>query len=81
MKDITDHLPVFAIYDCNHKLTEKSNLSFKRIRTEEALNKFRADLMAHYWSDVLQAEDVNTGYDMFLDTFLILCNKNCLVRQ
>lgn len=81
VKDITDHLPVFAIYDCNHKLMEKSNISCKQIRTEEALNKFIADLMAHDWSDVLQAEGVNTAYDTFLDTFLVLYNKNCPVRQ
>lgn len=26
VKDITDHLPVFAIYDCYHKLMEESNI-------------------------------------------------------
>lgn len=81
VKDITDHLPVFAIYDCYHKLMYESNIRQRRMRTVESVNAFRADLMSLDWSDILHGQDVNTAYEIFLDTFLALYNKSCPVRQ
>lgn len=51
------------------------------MRTVESVNAFRADLMSLDKSDVLYAQDVNTAYEIFLDTFLALYNKSCPVRQ
>ncbi len=81
VKDITDHLLVFAIYDCNHKLMEENKISHRRMRTVESVNAFREDLKTYDWSDVLQAQDVNSAYEIFLDSFLALYNKSCPVRQ
>lgn len=79
-KHISDHLPVFAIYDCHHKLMKESKIRQRR-RTTESVNAFTADLMFPDWSNVLQTQAVNTAYEIFLDSFLGQYNKSCPVRQ
>ena len=42
LNSISDHLPVFVVYDCNYrKVKEASNFKYKRVRTEESMNAFK----------------------------------------
>ena len=42
MNDISDHLPVFVIYDCDYgKDKDDIIIKYRRVRTEESINAFR----------------------------------------
>lgn len=46
INDITDHLPVFMIYDCDERLKrEVTNIRHKRLRSAEALNMLNDELL------------------------------------
>lgn len=82
INDITDHLPVFVIYDCELKLMkEEHEIRQRRVRTEESLNILRSALSGHDWRMVYQASDVNSAYDTFLDTFLSHYDRSCPMQQ
>lgn len=53
IKDISDHLPVFVVYDCNYKKDkDASNVKYKRVRTEEAMNAFRSELLTELENNI-----------------------------
>lgn len=61
----------------NHKEEEEEQLDrCIRIRNEDAINKFRHDLIEEDWKDVY-VNDVNVAYDAFLNTYLALYGKYC----
>ena len=38
VNDISDHLPIFVVYDCNYKEEKEDNIFiYKRIRNEESM--------------------------------------------
>lgn len=78
--DLSDHLPVFSLYDYsfNNKISVKS--VYKRIRTEETISDLNHSLSNHDWSPVYQEHDVDIAYKKFLDTFVFLYNKHCPVK-
>lgn len=80
--DITDHLPVFTIYEDNYKNKDTpQKIVYKRLRTEDAIINLKNDLLDEDWNSVYMAEDVNNAYTAFLDRFCVLYNKHCPVRQ
>lgn len=63
INDISDPLPVFAIFDCNIK--KNKTVSCKRcfrIRIDEAIEQFRNYLINEEWTGVY-VEEVNAAYD------------------
>lgn len=81
INDISDHLPVFSIYNCQMKeKVKKVAYRSARVRTTEAIDKFRTDLLKEQWNDVYVG-DVNVAYDSFLNSYLSLYNKHCPLRQ
>ena len=82
MNDISDHLPVFAIYDCNYSMKkEVVTKTYRRVRTEEALNSFQRDLLLQDWRNVYEAENVDIAYEHFLNVFIYYYNKNCPIVE
>ena len=82
MNDISDHLPVFIIYDCKHKKRKEcKEVVYKRVRTEEALSMFRRDLLNYNWKDVYDEVNADIAYNLFLNIFLSLYDKNCPLKQ
>jgi len=68
--DITDHLPVFFIYDCNvSKTKEICNVGCKRLLTQDAINSFNNDLRVLDWSSVYGETDTDKAYNIFLEIF------------
>lgn len=79
--DITDHLPVFTIYDynvCKSKAT--NNVSYRRLRTADRINAFNEDLRAYNWNSICGEMDIERAYNKFLEIFTLLYNKHCPIR-
>jgi len=78
--DITDHLPVFVIYDCNvSKTKEICNVGCKRLLTQDAINSFNDDLRVQDWSSVHGETDTDKAYNIFLEIFTYSYDKYCPV--
>lgn len=79
--DITDHLPVFVMYNCQIKSKIKENcVGHARLRTEKAIDMFRNDLFKEEWK-VVYTEEVNAAYESFLNCYLSHYGKHCPVIQ
>lgn len=69
INDISDHLPVFSIYDYNYrnKKTDKQ-IEFRRIRREELIHiddTFKIKLLAQNWEILYQENNVDDAYPHF----------------
>ncbi len=70
INDISDHLPVFVIHECNNKRNRECNeVKYRRVRSDESIAAFRKDLINYNWKEVCKETDVNKAYDLFLDIF------------
>lgn len=50
INDITDHLPVFAVYDSKAERKEEDMCTrYVRVRNADAINTFRNDLLREQW--------------------------------
>ncbi len=80
---MSEHLPVFTVYDKNYKNNNKPNKKqqYRRIRSEETMNAFKNDLLAQNWDSVYQNKDADSAYKEFLRIFTSLYNKNCPIKQ
>ncbi|XP_042076683.1 uncharacterized protein LOC106633234 [Haplochromis burtoni] len=82
INDISDHLPVFASYNCHYKVNNDGHkIIYKRIRTEKTLNCLRNELLKQDWNIVYEQTEVNKAYEGFLRTFNTLLDKNCPVIE
>ena len=75
--DISDHFPVFVI-DKNMSSTNYPDMIVKKIRpfNEKNLHDFKNNLNMTDWSLVLETEDPNQAYSVFLKQFLKIYNKS-----
>lgn len=82
INDITDHLPVFISYDYNYRKKDREKYKkFKRIRTNETINKFKAELLEYNWEVLYSENDVNKAYELFLNVFQDSYNKCCPIYE
>lgn len=82
LNGISDHLPVFVIYGCDHEYKPVDNTNqMYRLRTDSTVTTLRNELLAQDWSHVYENTDVNLAYNSFLDTFLTLYDKHCPFQQ
>jgi len=82
INDISDHLPVFTVYDSNYKRNQpEEKQKYRRVRTEEMMNALKNDLLAQNWEIVYKETDVETAYNIFLRLFTTLYDKNCPIIQ
>ncbi|XP_060771169.1 uncharacterized protein LOC132882014 [Neoarius graeffei] len=82
INDISDHVPVFTIYDCNCKRNVTDHkLKYRRVRTEEAMFALNNDLLLQDWESVYTENSIDRAYDNFLSIFKLLYDKNCPLKQ
>ena len=82
IKDITDHLPVFVVYNGNYKITRADRpKQYKRTRTEESIKLLNNDLGELQWEVVYEKGDSNSAYDTFMRIVKTLYDKNCPVKE
>ena len=76
ISDISDHLPIFSVIDCNYKnRIDKSKPHKRRLFSYETMGAFKNELTQRDWGEVLAENDANQAYNKFLDIFLYLYNK------
>ncbi len=82
INDISDHLPVFTIYDRNcRNITLAKKSQYRRVRTEQSINSFKNDLLTQSWDAIYQSNNIDSAYEEFLKIFTTLYNKNCPIKQ
>ena len=66
----------------NDPILKRKNtvLRYKRIITEKNLAELNSDLNRHNWEQVLDSENVNDSYNIFLSTVRKYFDKNCPVK-
>lgn len=80
INDISDHLPVFTIYDMQPELYKSLNQPvYFRVRTEKTIDEFRTALLQQDWSGVY-VNDVDAAYETFLNTYISIYNKCCPMK-
>lgn len=83
INDITDHLPVFGIFQHLKKKENNTTMhkqKLTRYRTPGAIAALGVDLSAQSWGEVYAIEDPDQAYEAFLSTFLNLYDKHCPIR-
>jgi len=71
--DISNHLPIFTVYDSNYILNRHGNKPIsKRVREEEPIEAFKVDLLAQDWEFIDNEKDVDKAYEEFLRIFKLL---------
>ncbi len=77
INDISDHLPVFKVYDKNYKNNNKPNKKqqYRKTRSQETMNAFKNDLLAQNWDSVYRNKDTDSAYEEFLRIFTSLYQK------
>ena len=80
--DISDHLPIFAIYEQieNVQLKHKS-YELRRKESQENINSLISDLSREQWQGVFSANDANLSYEVFLHKFIHYYNKHIPLIQ
>ena len=81
LTDISDHLPIFMVYDINYKIKKNNNFSYGRVITEKSITALKTDLSFQNWEIVYGESDVNAAYNSFLQEFVELYNKNCPLKK
>lgn len=69
--DISDHLPIYRLYNYNHKHAKREHKIYRRIRTEDSLTAFQNDLMTQNWDTIYRNNSINEAYEEFQEK----CNK------
>ena len=77
--DISDHLPLFFNFSSNYSSNQpiKTNYLLKRNVSTQNIINFTNDLAAYDWSTIKSSSDVNKAFNVFLETFSNLYDKNC----
>ena len=71
--DITDHLPVFAIYGCNLSVEKNLNQkAYRRQLSEITIQNFQSELLSQEWNEVYSQVNVDTAYAKFINIFTTL---------
>ena len=81
ISDISDHLPVFTVFDMNYRNKIDNHKQFRRRRNEESLTALKQELITKDWDNVYNAADVNSAYNAFISLFLTLYNKHCPIIE
>lgn len=76
INDISDHLPVFAIFQIKNE-NRSNTCKLIRHRTPEAIAALKVDLKKQNWNEVYANDDPNKAYEAFLSTLIVLYEKNC----
>ena len=81
ISDITDHLPVFTVFNSNYRHKIDKQKSYRRVRTIEAISLLKQELCTQSWDSIYSEEDVDGAYDTFLSIFRSLYDKHCPVKE
>ncbi|XP_051919919.1 uncharacterized protein LOC127599747 [Hippocampus zosterae] len=78
INDISDHLPVFAVFHnyFDRKAKSTTRITEIRLRTQRSIDAFKQDLEKQNWTEVYSNEDPNTAFEVFQSTIISLYDKH-----
>lgn len=76
ISDVSDHLPVFRVYESFHKDKKNIQQFFERVKTEDTINAFKEELIEQKCESVFNKENIDKAYRFFVCTFKLLYHKN-----
>lgn len=77
INDVSDHLPIFVTFSWQLKRSkEEIGCRLVRVRNDDAINRFRIDLLNEEWEGVY-VEDVDAAYNAFLKRYIAYYDKHC----
>uniref|UniRef100_A0A3B5QAJ9 Reverse transcriptase domain-containing protein n=1 Tax=Xiphophorus maculatus TaxID=8083 RepID=A0A3B5QAJ9_XIPMA len=78
INDISDHLPVFVILeDVCRKINKVTNITYKRIISEDSIRALRNDLQSQNWKVLYEERNIDKAFDIFTKIFKAFYDKNC----
>ncbi|XP_013868123.1 uncharacterized protein LOC106520513 [Austrofundulus limnaeus] len=70
INDISDHLPVFVILeDVCRKINKVTNITYKRIISEDSIRALRNDLQSQNWEVLYEERNIDKAFEIFIKTF------------
>uniref|UniRef100_A0A3Q3EXG8 Reverse transcriptase domain-containing protein n=1 Tax=Labrus bergylta TaxID=56723 RepID=A0A3Q3EXG8_9LABR len=82
INDISDHLPVFIVFNNDYKREkQESTVKYRRVRTEESMNALKNELINQNWEILYKEENIDRAYEKFLGVFKLLYDKHCPIRE
>ena len=79
---ISDHLPIFVVYDSYYKKYKQDiGQQFKRVTTEEIINAFKKELIKLNGESVFNQNNVDKAHETFLYAFKLLYDRNCPIKK
>ena len=79
INDLSDHLPIFLIFEYKHNKTTIVIYNTKRVVNDHNLHVMRNKLKETNWNEILASEDVNYMYDTFTTKLKNIYNSTCPV--
>ena len=77
LNDISDHLPVFTLFEYKVKRQNDNSISYYRKVDTDSLQRLIKDLHKETWEELYLQESANMCYEEFLDKFERILEKNC----
>ena len=74
--DISDHFPIFVIFENELKTQNHKQKIFKRNYRYYNKVSFCEEFSAQDWRGIENGNNVNDAYDKFLQTFGAICDKH-----
>ena len=79
INDLSDHLPIFLIFEYKHNKRTNVTYNTKRVVNDYNLHVMRNKLKETNWNEILASEDVNYMYDTFTTKLKNIYNSTCPV--
>ena len=79
INDLSDHLPIFLMFEYNHNKSKNIIYNTKRVVNDRNLNAMANKLKETNWNEVLASEDVNDMYNTFSAKLKNIYNTTCPV--
>ena len=77
LNDITDHFPVFMLYEYRVKREQDCLVSYRRLMDGDSVRLLNDVLQAETWDKVYSQNDVDSSYEYFLQTLESHLEKCC----
>lgn len=74
--DVSDHFPIFNIFKVSNLNVKKPPSKKARIMSKRNIENFKIALNRQNWQPVLDSNETNQSYEIFLKTFLNLLNEH-----
>ena len=81
VNDISAHLPIFVFVSEKYRVSSPEWYIAFRVKNENNLRQFQAELVSLVWHDVLQSTDSSEAYKLFIDKYTSAYNRSFPLKK